>query len=278
MTFTKIRLKWGPRTSDTITFRFDALNMFEPYLVKSITGLEGPDQVVSLSEIAEEGAGLQGVRTDDRQIVIQLGFQPDYSLGQSVEGLRRALYPMRNPKLRYKLTVQLLNEDETEIWQTTGRVSKMPTNPFTKDPEVQITINCLSPYWSSIGQYVHPNPSDISGQTTFTINNSGDATTGFETVVTLTAANSFFRFFTEDESEWIHITYPFAIGDVLTINTSMGSRKVSLNRGGNIINMLQYFSPNTSWLQLDSGDNVLKPNTTSYVINSWTHTPRFWGI
>jgi hypothetical protein len=280
MTFTKIRLTWGTAAQDTITFRFDALNVTDPYLVKAIAGLEPVTQTVSMSDKAEEGSGYQGKRPDNRQIVILLGFQPDYSIGQSVESLRRALYPMLSPKLGGYVAVQLLNTDETEVWKTWGYVSKMPTNPFSKDPEMQITIDCTSAYFASTTDFLASSAqlTAWSGKTTFDVPNIGDATTGFEVNVTLTAANTFFRLFTVDELNWIHITYNFAIGDKIYINTKMGSRAVTMTRGSTVTNMLQYFSPNTSWLQLDGGTNTFKPNMTGYTMTRWKHTPRFWGI
>lgn len=277
MTFTKIRLKWGPGAGDLLTFRFGGINLNDPYLVKSITGLEPPLQPVAISEKAEEGGGYQGRRPDNREIVILMGFQPDYSNNQTVESLRRALYPMLTPKLRYTVNVTLLNDAETETWRTWGYVSKIVPNIFAKDPETQITIECLAPFWVS-DQYVYPTPANLSGQTSFTIVNAGDAPSGFEAQFTMTAATTFFRLFTEDEADWIHITYPFQIGDIVYINTTMGSRQVTMTRSGVTTNMLQYFSPNTSWLQLDGGANVFKPNVTTYTCQFWRHTPRYWGI
>jgi hypothetical protein len=277
MTFTKLRLKWGPGTNDTVTFRFGVMNTTEPYLVKVISGLEPVTQTVSLADKAEEGSGFQGKRPDNRQIIIQLGFQPDYSLGQSVESLRRALYPMIVPKLDYSCSVVLLNEDETEKWQTWGQVSKMPTNPFSKDPEMQIVIDCLGPYWLG-ADYVHPSPSDLSGKSSFSINNIGDAPTGWEIVVGITAAKTNFEIFRGDNKAWVLITYNFAIGDQITINTTMGNRNLTLLRGGVTTNLLQYFSPNSSYFQMDGGVNNFLPLYTQYTVKSWKHTPRFLGI
>jgi hypothetical protein len=277
MTFTKLRLKWGPNALDTVTLRFGVLNTTEPYLVKVITGLEPVAQPVSLASKAEEGSGFQGKRPDDRQIVVQLGFQPDYSQGQSVESLRRALYPMLVPKLDYSCAVTLLNEDETEQWRTWGHVSKTPTNPFSKDPELQIVIDCLGPYWLG-DDYVHPSPSDLSGKSSFTINNIGDAPTGWELVVNVTAAKTNFEIFRGDNKEWVLITYNFAIGDQITINTTMGQRNLTLLRSGATTNLLQFLSPNSTYFQMDGGPNTFNSLYTQYTVKSWKHTPRFLGI
>jgi len=277
MTFTKLRLKWGPKANDTVTFRFGIMNNYEPYLVKGITGLEPVTHTVSLADRAEEGAGFQGRRPDNRQIVVQLGFQPDYSLGQTVESLRRFLYPMLVPKLDYSVQVTLLNEEETETWRTWGQVSKTPTNPFTKEPEMQITIDCLGPYW--LGKdYVHPTPNSLSGKLSFDIDNAGDAPTGWEIVVGITAVKTNFEIFRGDSKAWVLITYPFALGDQITINTVMGSRALTLLRNGVTTNMLQYFSPNSTYFQMDGGINTFLPLYTNYTVKSWKHTPRFLGI
>jgi len=277
MTFTKLRLKWGPKAKDTVTFRFGIMNNVEPYLVKNITGLEPVTQTVSMSEKAEEGSAYQGRRPDDRQIIVTLGFQPDYALGQTIEGLRRALYPMMVPKLAYSVAVTLLNEDETEQWRTWGYVPKMPTNPFTKEPEMQITIDCSGPYWLG-ADYVHPSPASLSGKSSFEILNTGDAPTGWEAAVVFTQARSNFQFTREDNNAWVLVTYPFSIGDQLTINTVMNNRALTLLRGGVTTNMLQYLSPNSNWWQMDGDTNVIQANTTAYTLKSWKHTPRFLGI
>jgi hypothetical protein len=278
MRYTKLKLTWGPGIGDTLTFALDPMRIASPYSVQSISGLEPPDVVLAMSTKAEEGAVLQGRRANNRQIVILLGFRPEYSSGQSVGELRRKLYGMLTPKLSYNVIIQLTDDTGTDVLQTIGNVSKMDTNPFSKDPQTQITLDCLSPYFTG-KTFVHPTPGSLSGGvTSFTVPNDGDAPAGFICNVTINDTQPLFRFFTWDESEWIHITYPFLAGDTIQINTIMGQREVTMTRSGNKVNMLQFLSPNTSWLQLDPGPNQFKPTPTNYTMNSWSSTARYWGI
>jgi hypothetical protein len=284
MNFNKLRLTWGSGAGDTITLALDRMNLVSPYIVQNITGLEPPDLNLVVVTRSDEGGVLTGKRAANREIAILLGFQPQYSSGQTVSDLRRKLYGMLFPKLNGHIDVKLLNDAETDYLTTTAYVKSMDPNIFSKDPQIQIVLSCMSPYFDGI-PYTHPSPADLSGKTDFfNITNQGDAPTGFITNVTINAATSFFRFFTEDyvydfdHARFIHITYQFQIGDKLSINTISGQRYCTMVRSGTTINMLQYLSPNTSWLQLDAGLNRINPNIPDYTITSWKHTPRYWGV
>lgn len=277
MKYTKLRLSWGTAPEETVTLSLDQLNYTNPFFIKGVSGLEPPARNNYLSTKAEDGMVYQGYRFENREITILVGFQPEYSTGGNVGDLRQQLYGMLTPRQYGSITATLLTPDETDWIKTTCYAKNLEPNIFTKDPELQIVLSCTSSFFEGI-PFVHPNPASLSAKTIFDITNVGNASTGFITQVVMNSTQPFFRFFTEDEQRWVHITYPFVAGDIIDINTTIGQRFATLTRGGVKTNLLQYLSPNTTWLQLDRGLNRFKPTPTDYTITSWAHTPRYLGV
>lgn len=277
MKYTKIEFNWGPSEDNKLLLTLDPLNVSSPYVIKSISGLEPPPVNIAIAKKQGGGGVYQGRSPENRQIVLTLGFQPNHHFGITIGDLRAIFYRMITPRLKGVLTITLYNDAMDDWLRTTGYISNIETNPFSKDPELQVTVDCLSPYLDK-GVYVHPNPSCYDKMPLVDIRNEGQAPTGFHMRVVLTGPTSFFRFFTEDSLNWIHITYPFLSGDIIDINTYEGDRSMTLTRGATKTNLIKSLSPNTSWLQLDGGYNRLIPNIITYQITELNFIPRFWGI
>lgn len=278
MKYNKAQIIWGPLTDDKITFDLDDISYTTPYVVHSITGLEATKLTVSVGDKLFEGGYLQGVRPQNRNIVMLIGLQPDYSLGQDAGVLRKRLNKMLSPKQGSDVKFRLLDDLELEWVQTACRIENIEANPYVKDPQVQITIPCLSAYFEE-PTYTFPSPATLSGKTTIQITNNGDVPMGVYLEQTLTATMSSYTLTGTIPGQFMKITYAFLNGDKILINTNPGFRSIKRIRSGVAdLNLLPYMSLDSSWLMMDYGLNVLTPSTTSYTVQSLIYTQRHWGF
>ena len=141
-----------------------------PYIVKNIDGL-GPvsANIARTSYVTKDGSIFQNARTGDRNIVLTLGLNADYSTTDDPYGeLRRGLYPVFYPQSEVKLVIASTSMETVEI---TGWVESLEPTIFSKDPDVSISIICPDPYFVSqvdvvdtrngAGQLIIDNPGNV---------------------------------------------------------------------------------------------------------------------
>jgi hypothetical protein len=161
---------------DTVTLALDA--SISPYVVKNIDGL-GPvaANIARADYVTKDGSIFQNARAGERNIVLTLSMNPDYSTTTDPYGeLRRALYPVLYPQSEVKLVIE---STELETLEITGWVESFEPTIFTKDPDIRISIICPDPFFSSqvntVGSRVGPG--------SFVVNNPGNVETGFTVLI-----------------------------------------------------------------------------------------------
>jgi hypothetical protein len=248
----------------------------EPFLVSTADGLGPPELNVLLAETHSSGGMFVARRAQGREIVIRCGLNPDYTAGQTISDLRYILYGLLSPGVdgnNQSIDLTLTNDNVPQV-TTTGYVKRIEIVPFNKEPQVQITISCLSPYWRN---------SDITNHTvpdsnTWTIDNPGLAPTGIEFQVQFGSAQSSFTIEVLGGAA-MRFYSSFQSGDQLTVNTNEGSRFVGLYRSGQYIKYMELMSSNSTWLTLYGGVHTIE--TSDHTAFSWDYFrfyTRHWGI
>ncbi len=178
---------------------------------------------------------------------------------------------MLTPDAADAIPVKLMNGD-TIVAVTFGYVSNLEIATFTKEPEVQITIACTEPYFSS------PDPVTLVPNTksAFIIPNEGSAPTGFEVEVTFASARSTWTV-QGLGIEKMTFDYAFLSGDKLKFNTNPGRRFIEVVRGGNTTNIVHSLSPESVWLMLRGGDNAFTTDKQIFDWNFISYKPKYWG-
>lgn len=124
--------------------------------IRNITGLDPVKASVGTSPYgAIDGASYVGSSVLTRNIVLTLHPNPDWDTW-SYETLRQLIYSYFMPKRATRLVFQSDHMIPVEIY---GIVESVAVNPFSKDPEVLVSIICPDPYFSSV------EPTVITGQT-----------------------------------------------------------------------------------------------------------------
>jgi len=246
----------------------------DKFILKSIEGLGPPEFLVNIGKTLLQGGIYQGNHPQQRQLVIRVGLNPDYSVGETVEGLRETLYGMVVPTLDY-LTFQIW-DDTTLTAIAKGWVSKFEAVPFSKDPEVQITVECQDAY------FVAPEflDLDLSGmsKSVLTIDNIGSTPTGFYLQITLTASLSSFSLIRSSPTDEIFTTHAFLSGDTFEVDTRDGLRDVYSVRSGVKTSLLDVTVFDPGWLQLRRGINSFAMSSTSFNYSNCVYTPHYLGV
>jgi hypothetical protein len=157
----------------------------DPVLIKNIDGL-GPVKAELTSTAFATGRGelYQGGYIGKRNIVLTLGFNPDWAGNQTMSSLRQLLYRYFLPQQWTKLRFYTQELPPVDI---EGIVESFDPNIFSQDPEVQISILCHKP------DFIDTNATIIEGELDSTIEQEfdyiGTADTGFELVVKHTTDN-----------------------------------------------------------------------------------------
>lgn len=237
----------------------------DPYQLRTVDGL-GPPAV----ENAIVAGSYAGSEIQDRQVVVQLEFNPDWSLDQTVAQLRASLYSVLEGEIR----VELVGELNAVAAYTAGRVSKFEIVPFQKEPLAQITIDCVDDPF-----LVAPEPTLVTGlpQDMFDIPNEGSASTGLYFEVEFTGSAAGWTLTNSTTNQFIELTRTFNTGEVLKIDTREGSRGVYVDDGTEL-DLIHVLTPESDWIQLRPGSNIFTVSSYSYDHVEASYTKRWWGI
>jgi len=260
-----------------------------PFVLKSVEGLGPPEVNVRMAQTVLEGGLYQGKRPALRQIIALIGLQPNWDVGQTPEELRTQLYSLLTPKYGKMVQAQIMYNGVVQGFAQ-GQVSKIEAALFSKDPAVQITLECDYPYFLAPTTVTQsPVQRTVSGIRAFDIENDGTAPSGFIMGLILRApvTDSNGALIVSDidpAGQKIQVDgITWAPGDKLKIDTRAGSRGVWRGpAGGSYQSILNNMNGGVSeWLQLYGGDNTLTINTTAFDWDpnvKFAHQPAFWGV
>ncbi len=275
---------------NTVDFPLIGADVSGPFILKGVDGLGPPDVVVRMGKTVLEKAMYQGKSTTLRQMTAVVGLQPDWDAGQTPEELRTQLYGLLSPKANQMIKVQVMFEGVVQAFAQ-GNISKMVPVLFSKDPAVQIVMDCdygylLAP--TTVEQI--PDAYDWGGEEpdsrAFDVINEGTAPSGFKMgVVIQDSPGSTLVLSTGDLSQVLQIDgIVWLSGDLFLIDTRPGSRGIWRSTGGGLYtSILNNLNASVSeWIYLEgAGINTLVLNTTAFDWNpiyNFEHQPAYWGV
>lgn len=118
------------------------------YFIKNIEGL-GPTkaEIVTASYVGMPGTAFQAANVASRNIVAQVGVDPDYSIDDPFGELRRALYPFLNPG--DKVELQFTSDENMEVVTAVGYLESFEPSIFSSEPMQTLSFICPDPYFYS---------------------------------------------------------------------------------------------------------------------------------
>ena len=267
------------------------------FFTDSVTGLNDiRNEIYSFSSMGQDGESYIGNRIKSRDIDITGRIR---ATGKD-EQLRckRLLNHIINPHLSATLTY--IYGDYVRVIDC--KVENSPT--FSHKPiftEFNISFVCLDPFWRN----KHESRDDIASwigafefeleileggielgyrEPSLIVNvcNSGDVKTGMRIDFRATGTVSNPRLLNVDTLEFIAFNnLTLTTGDVLSVSTYYGKKDVALIRNGVKYNAFKYLDVDSTYLQLELGDNLLRyeaqTNQDALEVSIY-HNDRFLGV
>lgn len=240
---------------DLLSFQLD--DEESGFLVQNIDGLDPVKATITSTAFAGvDGSQFQSARREARDLVFTVGLNPN-PLTETVRGLRNRLYAFFMPTTQVALTFY---DDEGPTVTISGVVEDAPSPLFTQEPAMDVSITCFKPdFLGTILGHIGDGMT-TSGSVGRIISYPGTSKTG--TVITLNVNRTLSDFTIyhkppNDDLRQLDFSAPLVAGDVLTISSVTGDKGVTLNRAGTISSLLYGKSPQSSWIELAPGDNVI---------------------
>lgn len=247
------------------------------YSLLRIDGLNPPKSNVNTAVNANfDGSVYKSSRMEERNIVIELAIEGN------VEANRIALY--QYVKSKKQCTVYYKNS--TRNVSIVGYVEGFEIGFFEEKETVQISIICPRPYFvdnvetnlefssvTPLFEFPFSIPEEgiefsslVLGEEVNIINN-GDIETGI--IVTFTAYGVVQNptIYNVETRQSLKVEIEMNEGDILTINTNKGSKSIISTVDGVETNVLNDLAVGSTWLQLESGDNVMTYTADNYPEN-----------
>ena len=266
----------------SVTLRFDdyvGSPATSPYIVKAVDGLGPPELELGQIDNLYEGSFQNSPgKPTAREISILVGFNPDYSVGQTVESLREYLYLLLRARGSLPISVNLYGVGGVIERKVQGFVKRISPNIFSDDPTLLITLGCLGSFLTSNNANDAPSPGSLS-KTPMVLPYSGSAYNGFYLKITFTGFTSNpFSITGANGAGFLSLATAFANTDILEIDTRPGSRSILRTRASVISNHIGYLTANSSWLTLFQGNNSFSFTQTTFTINDVKYQNRYWGV
>ena len=283
--------KWGG------TLNLSANELFWLVNVDGLTAAASDISSVVIGGI--DGDDINNIQAQPRGIILDLRVKQT----ANVEQMKRAVTDV--VKLKQVGTLKWTQNNRTLTIQGTVEAVTMPR--FNNEVTMQISLHCSQPFWEDIHemvseisntiplQYFTYSPDDMlyfpeegipfsvyDMSRTRTFNNTGDVAVGMQIEI-LAYKYVINPIIYNQNGEFFGVGYgsrsvEMVAGDRIVINTVKGqkSAKMYKNSTNEWLDMLEYIKPQSTWLQLEAGENTFSIDSgDSYTDNmSFTLTYR----
>lgn len=248
------------------------------YYITDITGLDPvAADIVSTSYGTADGAQYQSARRDPRNIVMKLGFNPDY-VATSMRQLRWKLYQVCMPKT--KVTLKFYMNDDT-VLEIAGRVETLESALFSRKPEASISIICFDPDFKA-AETTYTHGSTVADTSLDEIEYEGTMPTGIVFWLFVDRNINTFMIHMEDSNgnvEEMNVTLPLVANDILEVSTVPGNKHVRKITPGSSESVLWAMDASSSWVKLQNGTNNIRVVTSGAPIDyQIEYVARYGGL
>lgn len=272
-----------PAPSNVINMSFRDPTSTNPFIAKSITGLDADEIVPRYYGRTGTGASLAKfyeMSLEKRDIIIQLKLNPDYTANQSYSDLRDEVYKFVASSRTGRVSLFFKYGDD-EVAFITGFISKIESQQFVTNPEMQITIQCDDPMLR--GTEVSLDLDDLDNEEPIITDPLSTAPHGFKFFGTFSVVTSTFTIQNLDTPEFPDWSFEIApVGgffdlDVLYFSSEYNDKQVWMSRSGVITQLVDRVVPGSVWPILFPGDNYFVTDGT-LGFDIIRYTPAYWGV
>jgi len=267
-------------TSSVAVLSFRDPQRLNPYNIKALLGLDVDEIVPRFYGIAGKSAAKNySLSMEQRIIVARIQLNPNFSNNESYSDLRDNLYKFIASSRSGLVQLRFKDANVTTA-VISGTISKFEAALASKEPEVQLTINCLDP-WLKSPERVNVDVSGFDPADTTIEDELSTAPHGFRFEMSFSGATT--QFFMEDTAiGWIFEVTPvdgFLIGDVLHFSSELGNRYLYVFRDEAPLYLADCLNPNSVWPIIFPGENKYTIDNSEYM--TWekiSYYSTYWGV
>lgn len=252
------------------------------FVLKNIDGLGPVKASLTSLEVPEEAGGVfLTAYTPKRNIVITIGFDPDYSVGASVTALRNELYQIF--PIGYEIEMDFLTTHKG-LMKIKGIVESNEPNIFSDDPQAVVSVVCFQPYFKSTSGIVTV-PYTFAPAPGNPIVYPGEVEAGFLMQVTLASGATGNGIFFRKNDVYNSMNFGLANfikqnGDIIKFSSVRNDKYVQYVRSSQTFNALGLFRGSLTNLALVPGENIItwSPDATVLTNGSISYEPLYAGL
>ena len=278
----------------TITLPVFSAKPTDEFILRSGTGFGPPEVDIGLSPTPPMGSSYMGSHPRDREIVLLIRMNPDYTGPnyRAVSELRALLYRLMGSNVPITIIVNTDSTDTSQEYvpstmQTTGHIRRIETAPFAKDTDIQVTLACED------AVFVAPTVMSIVSDLPKPILYNASAPTGFTYSFILranvagTLSLRTHQVLPYTEMATLPATAALKANDILKFDTRPLLRKITVTRAadGKVVDLTGLLDLSSkAWPQLHPGNNtvtVLEGGTAlnpQPITDMFTYTKQYWGV
>ena len=270
-----------------------------PYFLQEFTGADGTNtEITKTKGVGQDGSTINNVSLSDRNLQI-IGVIKGQSKVE-IERYRAKLLQVFNPKIRGWLQYEY-GDVKRRIRCQVENAPKF-TKKFAgyKYQDFLIDLICPNPYWQDInaakeeiaiwrGSFEFPLELIGEGielgfrEPSLIVNvfNKGDVDCGMKIQFKALATVENPSLFNVNTREYFKINKIMEAGEVITVNTHFQNKKVELNKNGVISNVFNWIDFQSTFLQLEQGDNLFRYDADEGIDNLEVNiyfTPAYLGV
>lgn len=270
-----------------------------PFLLQGFIGADGTDTNITSSKgVGQDGTTITNVSLEPRplQIIGKVKENDKATLAKR----RAKLLQVFNPKVQGWLQYEYGDVKRRIRCQVESAPTfSMPFKIFNVLDFI-VYLVAPNPYWQSLNQskaeiaiwrgaFEFPLELVDEGieigfrEPSLIVNvfNQGDVACGIKIQFKALATVENPSLFNVNTREYFKINKTMEAGEVVTITTHFQNKRVELNKNGVISNAFNYIDPQSTFLQLDVGDNLFRYDADEGIDNlevSIWHTPQHLGV
>lgn len=252
-----------------------------PYNVKAILGLDADNIVPKFYGVSGTSAtAFYNLSVEDREIVMAIALNPDFSAGKSYSDLRDDLYRTIQSSRTGQVQLRFLNE-AVVVAAMSGFVTKVEAPQFEQNQEVRITLDT----GKELLQALNPVIVDVTGLDpvlTTIVDDISTAPHAFDFEMAFSGFVATFSITNPFDPDWSFEVSPvggFGNGDVLHFSSNQKDKKLYIQRGPTVIQLADVIAPGSIWPIMFPGDNPFAcENDTMLDWVSISYYPTYWGV
>ena len=269
-----------------------------PFLVNTVDGLGSPkNEIYTQKSPYQDGVTATHSSLESRNIVLEGKIIDSNRANRQI--YRNTLLSVFNPKLNGKLIIDF-GDTQRQIDCKVEQAPYFSSNSEQNFQDFSISLLAPNPYWQDInttkeevaiwrGSFEFPLELVEEGiemgyrEPSLIVNvyNAGDVACGMKIQFKGLATVVNPSLFNVNNREYFKINKTMEAGEVITVTTHFQNKRVELNKNGVVSNAFNWIDFQSTFLQLDPGDNLLRYDADDGIDNlevSICFNPQYLGV